>query len=877
MQDIFLNMERFLQVITLCLFCLYGNCMELNVKVEKPGNLLNQIDPSQVDEVTSLSISGDLNGTDILVINKMRNIITLDMKNAHIVSGGQNYHDLYYTSDNTFGSYFLNNLENLKVLIMPDVENIADLALSHNKNLEHLTMPNNILSIGKWILNEPIKILDIPNVRSWCEASHRDPDVLIGSQTEIYFNGEKTDHLVIPEGTTHVSPSAFTEYRGFKTIKFPNSLKFIGSYAFNALGSQSLTKIEFGDSLESIEKNAFGKCPLIKSLVLPASLNSIKYEALIVQNLESLTIKDSFDEILIDGSLTNGNRLHYLYMGRNVAIVDDKQPTNWGFFIDEDEGEIIIGDSVSRISSGLFSWMKPKKFQMGKSVSYIGEESFRSSQIGELIDLPNISYIGKDAFLSSSIQKFTFGDNLQFVGEHALCSADTIQIDVPSIDSWLAHCTTLNNDDITTYSSPYYLLINGKNVESLIFDNTEEIPSSAFNGCCNNILRVDFQCEIKNIYRGAFANSNIEMIRFEQPVDKIGYEAFAGCRQLREVKICDSISSIGRGSFKECSSLSTLKLGNCHIIEQAAFDGCTNLTSLELPSTLESIGFSAFPPSNNLIDLRINDSSNKLEIETQNFSNPYYADYNHTVKNLYIGRDLELAPFWSQSYYKYVFGFDNLRSLTFGCMVKNLDRCKDQYGIYKQTGRASFCVSDSVTCEGIEPPQIDETTFFNTYENAVLTVPMGCKTEYWLHPYWGKFNTIEEREFPIKNILIDSVPPVILLNEDIQLQATIFPAYPDKSINWKSENPAVATVSQSGVLQGISQGETTISVSCDNCTYSCKIKVESLSSINDILPNETNVTNNKVFTLDGRELTIKSLHELRPGLYIINGAKALVK
>ena len=51
------------------------------------------------------------------------------------------------------------------------------------------------------------------------------------------------------------------------------------------------------------------------------------------------------------------------------------------------------------------------------------------------------------------------------------------------------------------------------------------------------------------------------------------------------------------------------------------------------------------------------------------------------------------------------------------------------------------------------PPVIKENTFDEvTYENAILNIPIGCKTIYWLHPYWENFYNIVEKEFPTTGI-----------------------------------------------------------------------------------------------------------------------------
>ena len=57
-----------------------------------------------------------------------------------------------------------------------------------------------------------------------------------------------------------------------------------------------------------------------------------------------------------------------------------------------------------------------------------------------------------------------------------------------------------------------------------------------------------------------------------------------------------------------------------------------------------------------------------------------------------------------------------------------------------------YCSSlNTVISLNTTPPEISSNTFDNsTYKEATLQVPIGCKTIYWLHPYWENFENIEE-------------------------------------------------------------------------------------------------------------------------------------
>lgn len=62
----------------------------------------------------------------------------------------------------------------------------------------------------------------------------------------------------------------------------------------------------------------------------------------------------------------------------------------------------------------------------------------------------------------------------------------------------------------------------------------------------------------------------------------------------------------------------------------------------------------------------------------------------------------------------------------------------------------------SITSLTILPPVISGNTFDDsTYSNAVLSVPLVCKTIYGLQPYWENFKNIQEIDVSgIENILI---------------------------------------------------------------------------------------------------------------------------
>lgn len=73
-----------------------------------------------------------------------------------------------------------------------------------------------------------------------------------------------------------------------------------------------------------------------------------------------------------------------------------------------------------------------------------------------------------------------------------------------------------------------------------------------------------------------------------------GVAGCGGLGQLQTVILPESVRKVADGAFKDCTSLSTINLGNVVEIGSSAFQGCTGLTGTLLLSNLMTLGPSAF-------------------------------------------------------------------------------------------------------------------------------------------------------------------------------------------------------------------------------------------------------------------------------------------
>lgn len=104
----------------------------------------------------------------------------------------------------------------------------------------------------------------------------------------------------------------------------------------------------------------------------------------------------------------------------------------------------------------------------------------------------------------------------------------------------------------------------------------------------------------------------------------------------------------------------------------------------------------------------------------------------------------------------------------------------------------------------------------------------------------------------------------------------------DTLIEWNSSNPEIAEVNSHGIIQAISKGNAIISAKCGDQETECIVNV-----VNSDIPLGVDVISPdadgmyEVYSTDGilllKKVDYQQLHKLTPGVYIINGKKALIR
>ena len=175
------------------------------------------------------------------------------------------------------------------------------------------------------------------------------------------------------------------------SVTIPNSVTYIGDYAFNG---NALTSVIIPDSVTSIEERAFYSNKLssaiihdrvtsigdwafydnsLTSVTIPESVTSIGYAAFSNNSLTSITIPESVTSI--GRHAFQQNKLATVTIPNNITIIENN------VFSNNNLTDVSIPDSVTRIGSFAFASNKLNTIDIGNSVTSIWGAAFYDNNL----------------------------------------------------------------------------------------------------------------------------------------------------------------------------------------------------------------------------------------------------------------------------------------------------------------------------------------------------------------------------------------------------------------------------------------------------------------------------------------------------------------
>lgn len=453
-----------------------------------------------------------------------------------------------------------------------------------------------------------------------------------------------------------IGENAFYDCPKITSISLPNSLKYIGSYAFSGTG---LTSVVIPENVVYIGGSSFGSCDSLKAITLKSSSIAntecgIKYALEGGNNLNTLILADNITRIGNQAfcSLVN---LEQILLSENIDTIG-----NNAFSECVSLSSITLPSSVTYIGGRAFEGCTGlSSITIPSSVTNIGYEAFSNCDSLTNVTINSNSFISKD-FLTNylndqsclkyifgtQVKEYTIGGNVEKIGDYAFYECDSLttvkitsdldsigitvfyncakleDINIPDNVKYIGSnafygCTSLPVENNIRYAGTWAIGVTDQTLPRYILRSNTRGLLGTFSGC-SLMTRVTLPDSLRNIGDNAFYGcSSIKNLTLPSRVNYIGSSAFSGCTSLASLTIPDGVTAIGSSAFYGCSALTSMiipdkveSLGaslfyNCHnlssvtlpkgltTIENSTFHGC-NLSDFEMPESVTSIGSYAF-------------------------------------------------------------------------------------------------------------------------------------------------------------------------------------------------------------------------------------------------------------------------------------------
>lgn len=456
--------------------------------------------------------------------------------------------------------------------------------------------------------------------------------------------GVDRSYVKIPESVTNngitysvtsIGDMAFYGSYNLNLISIPSSVIYIGSEAFDQC--TGLTDFTLPPNLIYIGGGAFAGCEEITSITIPSSVNYIGRGAFNgCYNLSSIKVEQ-------------GNTIYDSRNDCNAIINTQKNELICGCSSTVIPNNVIsIGEEAFEDCEGLTSITIPN------SVINIGEEAFSGCEGLASITIPNsVTSIGDDAFYECvGLTSLTIGSGVKNMWENPFTECPNLENIVVDKDNPIYDSRNNCNSVIETSSNE--LVVGCK--KTTIPSNVTSIGYEAFY-CCEGLTSITIPNSVTSIgYKAFYSCDGLTSITIPNSVISIDYEAFYGCEGLTSVHISDIAAwcnikfgdsnplEYAQHLFMDGKEIADLIIPNSVTsIGNQAFLGCSSLTSVTIPNSVTSIGDYAFEGCENLISV------------TSKAKNPPTLGYDvfdgTPVNNLYV-------PIGSKSAYEAASGWD---------------------------------------------------------------------------------------------------------------------------------------------------------------------------------------------------------------------------
>ncbi len=381
------------------------------------------------------------------------------------------------------------------------------------------------------------------------------------------------ESAVIPESVTYIGNEAFELCTDMTTLYFnvkayPENWNDYGlSSAFYSIGSESEgVSVIFGKNVEYIPINLFNSYANVISITFEEGsvCREIRERALWgCGALKIFEIPEGITSIACDAFYDLKNLKELRFNAVSLADSTDKLFYQSG----ADGFKIIIGNAVEKIPTNLFygSYAAEVVFESGSVCETIGASAFAESEkLTEIIIPAAVKTIDRSAFrdcAALSTVSYAEGSLLEVIGESAFSACVALKsIEIPENVTEIrarafSYCTSLEQIRFNAINCSDFVRAE---YQTGVF---EMIGTEAENGTTliigNKVTKIpDYMMYVIFDF-----DHNLTSLVFEEGsvCERIGEDAFYGCKKLVSVEIPSSVKIIEKRAFAYCSSLTEIE------------------------------------------------------------------------------------------------------------------------------------------------------------------------------------------------------------------------------------------------------------------------------------------------------------------------------
>ena len=499
------------------------------------------------------------------------------------------------------------------VIIGGGITTLPQYAFESCSHLSTVELPASLTSIEyKPFLNSPLSsIYYNGTVADWLSIEFGDSFFDSSNDTKLYIDGTLVSNLVIPEGITDIPARVFCNYKRLTSVEIPESVKTIGSDAFNC----GLLYAEFKGDAPTIGSRSFGSTGYLNGTAIyyhtgTTGWTSPKWNDYYASCLEI----DNYNTLDENNCNAQGILFTLNPTAKTATVGNGSSSNNNSGYYGAQMGAVVIPDTV--IKDGV-------TYQ----VIGINQRAFyRNSHVTSVTIGANVSSVIPSAFAGCTSLKEIIVDS----GNQYFCSCEGVLYDIGKLYlyvypaqkadiSFTVPETVKTIGQYAFYDNSYLTsIVVGKNVTSIYseafcglpklskitlpFIGTSEKNSGNFGTVFggsnpyndNNPIHSDV-LKYVTILGGVLSSysfqncSSIEELTLPAVPSELPYACFSGCSQLKKLTFAQIGATTQDGALVLPEGIES--------IEGSAFSGCKNITSVTLPATLTELSNDAFQGS----------------------------------------------------------------------------------------------------------------------------------------------------------------------------------------------------------------------------------------------------------------------------------------